>query len=178
MSPVRLQPDTSPPGLGFWRPLVDTLILAASTVADTEEKPGFSLPAYLGRTPKPMGIMGSGALSRINISDQNPGGAGKVKQRAECVGQPCPWRCTQACFQRHKPLGPRLAARPRARPAPRAPGPARRAPPPPAGLRLLTPVSSCFFFFYRFLLSAWLRISPFSASFLLCVPFPLLILTG
>ena len=105
-SAVRLQPDTSPPGLGFWRPLVDTLILAASTVADTEEKPGFSLPAYLGRTPKPMGIMGSGALSRINISDQNPGGAGKVKQRAECVGQPCPWRCMQACFQRLLP-GPR-----------------------------------------------------------------------
>lgn len=90
MSPSASNLSSSAPGLGVWRPLVDTLVLAASTVADSEEKPGFSLLAYLGRTPEPMGIMGSGALSRINISDQNPGGAGKVKQRAECVGMALP----------------------------------------------------------------------------------------
>lgn len=51
--PIRLQPATSAPGLGVWRPPVDTLLLAASTVADAEEKPGSSPQPILGEPQIP-----------------------------------------------------------------------------------------------------------------------------
>lgn len=93
--PIHLQP-TSALGLGIWRPPVDTVVLAESTVTDSRKTLIASSQLRLWRTPKPMGLHTwdqepfTGLMLELGlVSDRVPSFSGKTRQSLVRRGVEC-----------------------------------------------------------------------------------------